>query len=163
MSSCRLASPNDLPALLELEQSAFPQARWASEESLRRRLEFPDSATWIAYWGALPVGFSNGFPISDRKTQEELDPADDILYTPKGAYWLLRNVAVRPSHQKMGFGKLLIDSQTSSARDYGCKAMRFTATEDLSNFYQSLGFSLIQPAKVFHGVPQAVWEGFVSA
>lgn len=44
-ASERLATMNDLPALLELEQRAFPQSRWASEATLTLRLELPDAVT----------------------------------------------------------------------------------------------------------------------
>ena len=95
----RLAKNQDLPALLELEQSAFEPKRWATEASLKERLELGGSATWIAFVNSRAVGFTNGFPIRDLQTQEELDPEDSLLHLEGSQIWLLRNMAVRPEFQ----------------------------------------------------------------
>ena len=105
-----------------------------------------------------PVAFCNGFPIKDLKTQEELDPADSILFDQNGPVWLLRNVAVKKECQGKGLGKLLVNRQIKLAKEYGASFMRFTATTNFDNFYQSLGFEIISPAKSFHGIEQSVWE-----
>jgi len=156
--SCRPAGYQDLPNLLKIEQSAFPPERWASEASLNQRLELPDSVTLIAFLKTIPVGFANGFPVSDCSTQETLDQDDSILYSKGSNYWLLRNVAVHQSFQSTGVGKFLIQAQLAAARKYGAKYLRFTATENLTSYYQSLGFQMIHPAKYFHGLPQAVFQ-----
>jgi GNAT superfamily N-acetyltransferase len=155
---CRLAVLSDVPAMLELEQSAFPRERWASQSSLEKRLELPDAVTWLAYVDGKPAGFSNGFPIGDFSTQEELDPDDAVLYQRRSSVWLLRNVAVHRSFQRAGVGTRLIESQLASAREYGAKYFRFTATENLTGYYSKLGFQMIRPPEAFHGLPQAVWE-----
>lgn len=154
----RIATLEDISTLLEIEQSAFPRERWASETSLRSRLQLVDSATWLAYVDGIRAGFSNGFPIGDLSTQEDLDPPDSILYSRNSLVWLLRNVAVHSSLQRHGVGKRLIQLQIQAARNYGSKYFRFTATENLTSYYSKQGFRMIQAAEVFHGLPQAVWE-----
>lgn len=158
----RIATPDDVLILLEIEQSAFPPERWASEPTLRNRLQLADSVTWLAYLNGKPAGFSNGFPIRDISTQEGLDPADSELYSEDGNCWLLRNVAVHKSLQRCGVGKQLVQLQIQAAREYGSKYFRFTATENLTSYYSELGFQMVRPAKVFHGLPQAVWELTIS-
>lgn len=144
----RLTTKNDLPDLLLIEQSAFPMERWASETTLARRLEFPDSGNWISFIENLPVGFANGFPIKDLKTQGELDPPDSELYKRGGKVWLLRNIAVKPSYQRMGVGRNLIERQLETAKAYGAHWFRLTATENLTDFFRNLGFTLIRKARV---------------
>jgi len=156
--SCRLANIGDLPTLLIIEQSAFPPGRWASEKSLRERLELPAQATWLAFYENQPVGFANGFPIKDLSTQQELDPDDSSLFSQESKFWLLRNVAVRPEFQGKGIGKQLIQAQLNSAKEYGSKYFRFTASENLTSYYSNLGFRMIRPPEAFHGLPQSVWE-----
>ncbi|MFN8392258.1 MAG: GNAT family N-acetyltransferase [Bdellovibrionota bacterium] len=157
-ASERLATMNDLPALLELEQRAFPQSRWASEATLTLRLELPDAVTWLSFDDGAPAGFANGFPIKDLATQSDLDPPDQELYLPGGQVWLLRNIAVRPSLQRRGIGRRLVEKQVEAARSYGARCARFTAPDSLAEFYTKLGFRIIRKAGAFHGLPQAVWE-----
>ena len=158
----RQAEMSDLRLLLEVERSAFPEERWASEASLARRLELPQAETWVVLLGELLAGFSNGFPIDDLTTQAELDPPDSELYFAGGKVWMLRNVAVRPSCQGKGIGRRLIERQLFSARKHGAHTFRFTATENLTAYYSKLGFRMIREPEVFHGLPQAVWEAPVS-
>ena len=154
----RLAKNQDLAALLEIEQSAFEQKRWASEASLRERLELEGAATWIAFVNDKAVGFTNGFPIRDLKTQEELDPEDSFLHQEGSKIWLLRNMAVRPEYQGRIIGKKLFQRQIESAAAYGAEVVRFTTTKEFSSALGAIGFVLISEPKEFHGVVQGVWE-----
>ncbi len=156
--NARIATLNDVSTLLEIERSAFPRERWASEASLRNRLQLEDSATWLAFVDGQRAGFSNGFPIGDLSTQVDLDSPDSVLYSRKSKFWLLRNVAVHVSLQRRGIGKRLIQLQVQAARDYGSKYFRFTATENLAAYYSDQGFRMIRSAEAFHGLPQAIWE-----
>lgn len=156
--STRRATLKDLSSLLEIERAAFPPERAASETTFATRLALPQAETWMAFLGDQPMGFSSGFPIRDLSTQKDLDPPDEVLSRKDGKVWLLRNVAVFPRFQKHGAGKSLVLQQVDAAREYGARAFRFTATENLSTFYSALGFRMIRQAENFHGVPQAVWE-----
>jgi GNAT superfamily N-acetyltransferase len=121
-------------------------------------MELNPIGTWLGLLDSNPSGFSNGFPIGDRNTQDELDPDDSVLFDPQGSVWLLRNVAIHKKHQRHGLGKLLIQRQIQLAREYGARQFRFTATEDLSDYYASQCFIMIRKPESFHGLPQGVWN-----
>jgi N-acetylglutamate synthase-like GNAT family acetyltransferase len=65
---------------------------------------------------------------------------------------------VNPGYQRIGVGRRLIERQVEAAKNYGSHSFRFTATDNLTDFYRKLGFTLIRKAESFHGLPQAVWE-----
>jgi GNAT superfamily N-acetyltransferase len=158
MKKDRVATIDDLPDLLRIEQSAFPKERWASEDSLRRRMTLYPGGSWLALLNGDVAAFSNGFPITDRSTQADLDPADHLLFDSSGPVWLLRNVAVHQAFQRRGLGRLLINRQLELARSYGAKCFRFTATTNLNAYYSALGFSMLKEPVSFHGLPQGVWN-----
>jgi len=154
----RQATIEDLPRLLEIEQSAFPPGRWASESSLRDRIALFGIGSRIAFSSDIPAAFANGFPISKRSTHAELSPPDRELFDKNGSVWFLRNVAVHKQFQKKGLGKFLISKQIALAREFNARHFRFTATMDLTAYYAALGFKVLQKESVFHGVPQTVWD-----
>ena len=154
----RQASPEDLKAIVQVEQSAFPQDRWAPESSLATRMKLFPSGTIVASNSDYILGFSNGFPIGDFTTQDELSPDDAQLFDETGDVWLLRNVAVHTDSQRKGIGRQLIQHQLDLAIGAGARQMRFTATPDLDSFYLKLGFDKLREAQDFHGVPQSVWS-----
>jgi predicted N-acetyltransferase YhbS len=154
----RQANFADLPRIVEIERSAFPPERWATEASLSERLTLFPAGTWLGLRDSYPVAFANGFPISDLQTQEDLDPPDRDLFQAHGTVWLLRNLAVQKEYQKQGFGKLLIQRQVALARQLGARHFRFTATVDLTSYYSALGFTQLRAPSMFHGLPQAVWN-----
>jgi GNAT superfamily N-acetyltransferase len=154
----RQADFADLSSILEIEQSAFPPNRWATEAALRNRLALFPTGTWLALSHSTPVAFANGFPIRDLKSQEELNSPDEILFNVDGPVWYLRNLAVRKEFQKQGFGKLLVQRQIILAKQFGARSFRFTAASDVTLFYSSLGFTQIFAPREFHGVPQSVWN-----
>ena len=154
----RQAITEDLPYMVQVEQSAFPKERWASDKSLLTRLELFPSGSFVALKNQSILGFSNGFPIGDRSNQESLDPTDSVLYEPDGEHWLLRNVAVLREAQGKGIGTLLVQRQLQAAREHKAKSIRFTATPNLDGFYSKLGFKKTREPEEFHGVRQAFWE-----
>ena len=65
MITDRVASISDLDLILSIEQNAFPEERWASEGSLRKRMQLFAQGTWLGLCNERPVAFSNGFPIGE--------------------------------------------------------------------------------------------------
>lgn len=112
----------------------------------------------LAEAGAEIVAFSNGFPIRDLKTQAELDPGDERLFSRDGKVWLLRNLAVKQSMQGQGLGRELAREQIRLAQAAGVRSVRLTAPPELSGWYTGLGFTMIRSPEAFHGLAQAVWE-----
>ncbi len=152
------ATQDDLSAMLNVEQSAFPEHRWASKETLKLRMELFPEGNLVAIANKEVVGFSNGFPIEDLRTQEQLDPVDIKLFMQGGNNWLIRNVAVMPKIQGIGIGEKLVLEQVKRAKNNNSQFIRLTATPNLDNFYSRLGFLKIREAEVFHGIRQALWE-----
>jgi len=157
------ATPDDLTAMLKIEQSAFPKNRWASRHTLELRMELFPPGNSVAVANGEVVGFCNGFPIGNLTTQKQLDPGDSELFLKYGNNWLLRNVAVSPEFQGMGVGSQLVNNQLEVAKNFNSEFIRFTATPNLDNFYLQLGFNKIREAEDFHGVPQALWEKKLTA
>ncbi len=154
----RPATQDDLSSMLNVEQCAFPEHRWASEDTLKLRMDLFPNGNLVALAKNEVAGFCNGFPIGDLRTQEQLDPIDIKLFMQSGKNWLIRNVAVLPKLQGIGIGEKLVLAQIECAKTNNAQYIRLTATPDLDNFYSRLGFMKIREAEVFHGIKQALWE-----
>jgi ribosomal protein S18 acetylase RimI-like enzyme len=83
-----------------------------------------------------------------------LTVADGITaHRPKGAYWYLHYIGVRPAHQGKGFGGRLIRERTAVADAAGLPCWLETATPENVGLYQRFGFVIQNEWDVPDGGP----------
>ena len=95
----RLASEDDIPALIDLERQAFTSAHW-SEELYR---SFFSEHQWRLVLLAQSAG--------DNK------PVGFLVAQCVDAEWELENIVVAPAQQRKGLGGQLLAAMISKARD----------------------------------------------
>jgi len=154
----RPALESDLESILSVEFSAFPPHRHGDRSTFLTRLRLHAFGFLAACVDDELVAFTTGYPIEDRATLTLLDLPDPELCKPQGSGYYLRSVAVQQTHQRSGLGKTLISCQLARARMLGKSFFRFTASEELENYYSNLGFKRITEYDDFHSVKQAVWN-----
>lgn len=157
--SIREATGEDLEAIGRVEQSAFPPARQASVETLRKRIALFPVGCLVAELDGQVFGFITSLLIANTvDSLTAFDQPDATIHDNSGNTFYVRNLAVARDHQRRGVGQALMRAAVSIAKTLGKAQIRLTATEDLDRFYSQLGFKKISQYKTFHGLPQAVWE-----
>ncbi|WP_046861864.1 GNAT family N-acetyltransferase [Microvirga massiliensis] len=138
MPPVRLARPDDLDKLAEIERSAASVFRdvglaWVADgETMNRHVleaACRDGTLWVAAdSGGEPVGFLAAHALDGR------------LY--------IAEVSVARSHQRQGIGGALVAAAVGHARRSGFPAVTLTTYRDLSwngPFYARLGFEEVDP------------------
>lgn len=143
MRSIRTASKEDIPLIRELTFRVWPQTYAAilsakqieymldmmySEASLQKQMD--DAVTFIiVYDGAEPVGFA---------AYQETEPT----------VFKLHKIYVLATQQGKGTGKFVLDYIITSIKQQGASALQLQVNRHnkARNFYEKLGFSVIQEA-----------------
>lgn len=74
-------------------------------------------------------------------------------HRPKGAFWYLHYIGVRPVHQGKGFGGRIIRERTAVADASGLPCWLETATPENVGLYQRFGFAVVNEWDVPGGGP----------
>jgi len=74
-------------------------------------------------------------------------------HRPKGQYWYLHYIGVRPNHQGKGFGGRVIRERIAAADAVGLPCWLETATPDNVGLYQRFGFGIVNEWDVPDGGP----------
>lgn len=154
----RAASLEDLDLILNVERSAFPPDRQASLDTLRKRLKLFPQGCLVAEQNGELVGFETSLITRDISSIMELDKPDEAIHDPAGIVYYLRSLAIKQDFQRRGIGKALMEKAIKLAGELNKQVFRFTAAQDVEDFYTKLGFERISEYKNFHGLPQAIWE-----
>src|SRR3546814_15188962 len=85
---------------------------------------------------------------SDLRVQTSID-----AHRPRGRFWYLHYVGVRPDHQGQGHGGRIIRAQTAKADAEGLPCWLETATPANVPLYERLGFVIEQEWVVAGGGP----------
>ena len=130
----RRATPEDLPQLVELEKSCFPDP-W-SQKSLRSTITEDDSYFAVAITDGKIVGYINTTYVLDEMN--------------------LNRICVLPQYRKMGAARSLMEGMFAHARQKGL-AQIFLEVR-LSNLeaqrvYQRFGFKVVGERKGFYQNP----------
>jgi len=157
-SEIKKATPEDIDAICEVERSAFPPNRQASKETLKKRIELFPQGCFVVFRDGKLLGFTTALLTDNLKTLAELDPSDEELHNPEGEIYYFRSIGIHKDVQREGLGKALIAKHLENAKRLGKRIFRFTASEDVADYYEKLGCRRITDYDDFHGSVQAVWE-----
>lgn len=153
----RAASLEDLDFILNVERSAFPPNRQASLDNLQKRLQLFPQGCLVAEQNGELVGFETSLVTRDIVSIVELDQPDEVIHDPTGIVYYMRSLAIKQEFQRRGIGKALTGEAIKLARVFNKQVFRFTAAQNVENFYTKLGFKRISEYQDFHGLPQAIW------
>jgi [ribosomal protein S18]-alanine N-acetyltransferase len=138
----RAASPEDIPAILDLERESAPAAHWP--EPTYRRIFEQDTPHCLAFviedQSAATGGTLDGFIIG-RISAEECE---------------LENIVVRRKNQSRGLGSGLINSLAAAARQQKAKSIFLEVRESNTaarGLYEKCGFRLTCRRKAYYTNP----------
>ncbi|MCL4338435.1 GNAT family N-acetyltransferase [Patescibacteria group bacterium] len=156
--SIRRATIDDLDDVLVVEKSAFPPHRQGTRETFETRLSLYPKGFFVVEVDGIIRGFSTALIINNIISVDKLDIPDNKLHNLQGDVYELRSLAIVKEFQLRGLGKQLVNKQLQNAIYFKKKYCRFTASQDVSRFYEKLGFKQITPYINFHHAKQALWE-----
>ncbi len=138
----RSATEADLPQIIALDQALFDWYGAAeSPEVIRGRLAvFPEGFIVLAEGGQL-VGYGSAEKWSGQR-EPALDEEPALTHQPEGQIFCITTLAVRASHQRQGFGKVLLDRLMVIAREQACTHMMLE-TAHAADFYRRHGFQQV--------------------
>lgn len=108
--SIRVASPEDIPALQDIDRAAWPENLWLSEADIRGRCaRFPAGQFVIECDGEVAgVLYTQRFDDLDALVRSNY--ADfGRLHRDQGRYLLLLGISVHPAHQSLALGDRLLE------------------------------------------------------
>ena len=129
-----------MPALCELVTPATPEA-WAAYHDIRRKVLFvnrgsiynPDHPDECSAQNFPKVLVHGGKYIGVVR----IDFIDGIAY--------LRRVAIAETHQRKGFGRVLIGLAEAFCRDRGTRRVESAVASDAVTFYEKCGYRPLGP------------------
>ena len=130
----RRATPEDLPQLVELEKSCFPDP-W-SQKSLRSTITEDDSYFAVAITDGKIVGYINTTYVLDEMN--------------------LNRICVLPQYRKMGAAGLLMEGMFAHARQKGLAQIFLEvrlSNVEAQRVYQRFGFKVVGERKGFYQNP----------
>lgn len=146
----RQANINDLDNIVRIEQTCFNQAKAATYDSLKSRLEtyaqgyyvLIDYHQIIGYVG----GLKNNLPILPDEMYH-----DSSLHCEDGQYQMIFSLCILPFYQKRGYARQLLMTYIDIMKKENLKGIVLTCENHLLDFYQSCGFQRLGISASTHG------------
>lgn len=135
----RLAKPEDLDTIIEIEAICFPVEEAASKEAITERFNIFMENFVVAEDDGKVVGFINGCCYHELSLPDELYH-DSSLHDKEGAYQTVFGLDVLPAYRKNGVAKQLIDYFVVLAKQRGKKGIVLTCKDHLVHYYERFGF-----------------------
>lgn len=135
----RNARPEDVEALIHIEQICFPAAEAARPDDVRARFAaFPENF-FVAEVDGRVAGFVNGC-TTDTSALPDALYHHVSLHRPDGGYQVVFGLDVLPEYRRHGIGAQLIRHYVEAARQRGKKGVVLTCKDHMIPFYQRAGF-----------------------
>lgn len=155
----RQVKPDDLEALVRLENICFPEAEAATRESFEYRIAaFPESF-YVAVEEDEIIGIVNGCVTNQLTISDELFEPEGG-HNPNGKNQAIFGLLVDPRYQKRGIAANLMNHFMDVARQAGREKMILTCKEHLIHYYEGFGYVNYGVSKSVHG--GAVWYDMVA-
>lgn len=125
----------DLPAVVELEQAAFPWLWWETAPSLQRAARRPD--TWLL------LAYLDGY-LDD-------EPVGYLILTIRGSWGHVNRIGVRPAYQGQGLGRELLAIAIEELARRGARTIGLNTQKDnvrSQRLYEGFGFT--PTGELFH-------------
>lgn len=131
----------DLPAVLQLQEAAYPGTLLERDAFFLNRLALSPQTCWVAKedCDALLLGYLVAYPWGDG-LPPELDVP--LLRLPEpAACWFLHDCAVHPQAQGRGVGRRLYEIASAHALKQGWRETRLVALAQAAAYWRSLGYA----------------------
>jgi len=129
----RIATPDDIPAIEEIEKSCFPADRRTSPRALRHSFKSPIQSVWVAVSGQDAAG------------------AMVLWHYPRSLR--IFSVAVLPAYRGGGTGRRMMEEAFALAKKAGCTAVTLEADKSnrvLTGWYEKFGFEIKQTLRDYY-------------
>jgi len=129
----RIATPDDIPAIEEIEKSCFPADRRTSPRALRHSFKSPIQSVWVAVSGQDAAG------------------AMVLWHYPRSLR--IFSVAVLPAYRGGGTGRRMMEEAFALAKKAGCTAVTLEADKSnrvLIGWYEKFGFEIKQTLRDYY-------------
>lgn len=129
----RAATPKDLPAIEQIEESCFHEDLRSSPRALRHSLKSPIQSVWVATAGHETIG------------------AMVLYHHPRSIR--IFSIAVLTAFRGSGAGRLMMEKALTLARRAGCAAMTLEAEQSsraLIRWYEKFGFEIKKILRDYH-------------
>lgn len=151
----RTAVPEDLPAIIQIEQECFPEAEAASPASLTARVAGYPGHFWVLLDGGTMVGFVNGLVTDEPDLRDEMYE-DAALHDEHGAWQMIFGVDTIPAYRRQGCAGQLLRHVIAEAKAQGRRGVVLTCKEALVHYYAKFGFVDEGISQSTHG--DVVWH-----
>ncbi|WP_307793367.1 GNAT family N-acetyltransferase [Amycolatopsis sp. MtRt-6] len=141
----RLARPDDLPALIDVEREAGELFRDVGMAAIAD--DDPGSVATLAVYQAAGRAWVSA-DSADR-------PVAYLIAAVVDGCAHIEQVSVRPSHARRGIGSALIETLAEWARARGLPALTLTTFETVpwnAPYYERLGFGVVPEAEIGDGL-----------
>jgi predicted N-acetyltransferase YhbS len=148
----------DLPVLMAIENACFTQEEAATEEALKKRIQFIPDSFFIAEEEGVIKGLVNGPVIENQFITDDL--FDEIKENPaSGGHQSILGLAVKPKYQGEGVAAKLLLHLEKAARIKDRETITLTCKENLISFYEQFGYSNAGLSDSQHG--GVVWYNMI--
>ena len=146
----RNATPADLAAIIEMENSCFQPNEAASPASFSERLRVFPQHFWLLMLDGEMVGFINGM-VSNNSTIIDEMFQNANLHDEAGKWQAVFGLAVSPAHRKRGYAGQLIKHLIYKAKEQGRLGITLTCKAYLVGYYQQFDFADLGISASVHG------------
>lgn len=138
MLTLRPMIPDDLPAVLAIQQACYVAAMNESAATLLARLDAAPRHAWVASLGGKVGAYLVGYP-SRLGSITELDTPFRVAEQPDCLY--LHDLAVAPDFSGLGAGRCLVQHALAAARTEGLGAAALVSVQNSRDYWAKLGFA----------------------
>ena len=148
------ALTSDLQAITAIENSCFPVAEAASENTFRKRLQHYPDLFWLYWENNRLLGFIDGL-LSNRPDLTDRMYSSPEEHTPEGRWLMVLGVCTLPERQHEGIATQLMRQVIKDIRQQGRHGIVLTCKRRLIPFYELFGFRKEGVSSSVHG--NATW------
>lgn len=151
----RLASQEDLPQIIEIEQLSFPPTEVATKEDFIKRFETFSEIFFVTVIDEKIIGFINGCTTNQPLLPDELYHNPSI-HQPTGDYQTVFGLDVLPEYRKQGVATQLLNHLIKVTKERNKKGIILTSKHHIVPYYKKFGFKHQGISASFHG--GATWN-----
>eukprot|EP01063_Lacrimia_lanifica_P000242 TRINITY_DN10116_c0_g1_i1.p1 TRINITY_DN10116_c0_g1~~TRINITY_DN10116_c0_g1_i1.p1 ORF type:complete len:162 (+),score=74.64 TRINITY_DN10116_c0_g1_i1:45-530(+) len=139
----------DLDGIAAAEEAGYPADEMASKAVLKDRIE---QANEFFLKSEDEQGGLIGFVCGTLSAGEALEEETMSGHDPKGTHLCIHSVCTTEAHRRKGHARKLLTAYLAAVRQMPhLTRISLIAKENLTGFYQSVGFDLVGLSPIVHG------------
>lgn len=135
----RLATLNDLNAIVQVEARCFPVAEAATAKQFENRLNHYANHFWLMFDEEKLVSFVDGFVTNEPDLTDEMYE-NAAMHNEAGDWQMIFGVNTIPAYRNHGYAGQLIQQAIKDAKAQGRKGLVLTCKDKLIPYYAKFGF-----------------------